>query len=208
MSNEAYVDSSGLVAPNEVSGAMRASLIENNGIDVIAESERTAKPSDLFWPWFAANVSVFGISYASFVYGFGVSFVQGIIVAIIGVTVSFALCGVIAIAGKRGSAPTMVLSRAAFGVYGQKIPGVFSWLISIGWETFLAIMATLATATVFTQLGWWRNNHEDCCVRCDCCDDCFGVGCGVSHDYADAIGADVDYGRCDGCVCCAHYSAY
>lgn len=136
MSNEAYVDSSGLVAPNEVSGAMRASLIENNGIDVIAESERTAKPSDLFWPWFAANVSVFGISYASFVYGFGVSFVQGIIVAIIGVTVSFALCGVIAIAGKRGSAPTMVLSRAAFGVYGQKIPGVFSWLISIGWETF------------------------------------------------------------------------
>lgn len=45
MSNEAYVDSSGLVAPNEVSGAMRASLIENNGIDVIAESERTAKPS-------------------------------------------------------------------------------------------------------------------------------------------------------------------
>lgn len=154
MSNEAYVDSSGLVAPNEVSGAMHASLIENNGIDVIAESERTAKPSDLFWPWFAANVSVFGISYASFVYGFGVSFVQGIIVAIIGVTVSFALCGVIAIAGKRGSAPTMVLSRAAFGVYGQKIPGVFSWLISIGWETFLAIMATLATATVFTQLGW------------------------------------------------------
>lgn len=132
----------------------RASLIENNGIEIIAEEERTAKPSDLFWPWFAANVSVFGISYASWVYGFGVSFVQGIIVTVIGVTVSFLLCGIIAIAGKRGSAPTMVASRAAFGVTGQKIPGVFSWLISIGWETFLAIMATLATATVFTQLGW------------------------------------------------------
>jgi purine-cytosine permease-like protein len=48
----------------------------------------------------------------------------------------------------------MILSRAAFGVTGQKVPGVVSWLTSIGWETFLAITATLATATIFRQLGW------------------------------------------------------
>ena len=68
--------------------------------------------------------------------------------------VSFLLCGIIAIAGKRGSAPTMILSRAAFGVNGQKVPGVISWLVSIGWETFLAILAVLATSTIFTRLGW------------------------------------------------------
>ncbi|NLG23278.1 MAG: allantoin permease [Actinomycetales bacterium] len=132
----------------------RRTLVELNGIDIIDESERTAKPSDLFWPWFAANVSVFGMSYAAFVYGFGVSFWQGVLITVVGVTVSFLLCGIIAIAGKRGSVPTMVLSRAAFGVKGQKVPGIFSWLISMGWETFLAIMATLATATVFNELGW------------------------------------------------------
>lgn len=65
-----------------VDDAARTSLIENNGIEVIAESERTAKPRDLFWPWFAANVSVFGISYASYVYGFGVSFIQAIFAAV------------------------------------------------------------------------------------------------------------------------------
>ncbi|MEO7068979.1 MAG: cytosine permease, partial [Nostocoides sp.] len=70
----------------------------------------------------------------------------------------FLLCGIIAIAGKRGSAPTMILSRAAFGVTGQKVPGVISWLTSIGWETFLAILATLATSTVFKQLGWSSGN--------------------------------------------------
>lgn len=128
-------------------------LIERAGIEVIPESERTAKPSDLFWPWFAANVSVFGMSYGSFVLGFGISFWQATIVSVIGIVVSFLLCGLIAIAGKRGSAPTMVLSRAAFGVHGQKVPGIVSWLTSIGWETFLAIMAVLATATVITQLG-------------------------------------------------------
>ena len=47
----------------------------------------------------------------------------------------------------------MVLSRAAFGVHGQKGPGIVSWLTSIGWETFLSIMAVLATATVFSRLG-------------------------------------------------------
>ena len=128
--------------------------VETTGIEIIEESERTARPRDLFWPWFAANVSVFGISYGSFVLGFGISFVQAVVVTVVGIVVSFALCGVIAIAGKRGSAPTMVLSRAAFGVNGQKVPGVVSWLVSIGWETFLAILAVLATATIFDQLGW------------------------------------------------------
>ena len=128
--------------------------VETTGIEIIEESERTAQPRDLFWPWFAANVSVFGISYGSFVLGFGISFVQALVVTVVGIVVSFALCGVIAIAGKRGSAPTMVLSRAAFGVNGQKVPGVVSWLVSIGWETFLAILAVLATATIFDQLGW------------------------------------------------------
>lgn len=128
--------------------------VETTGIEIIEESQRTARPRDLFWPWFAANVSVFGISYGSFVLGFGISFVQALVVTVIGIVVSFALCGIIAIAGKRGSAPTMVLSRAAFGVNGQKVPGVVSWLVSIGWETFLAILAVLATATIFDQLGW------------------------------------------------------
>ena len=134
--------------------ATRNRLVETNGIDIITEAERTAKPRDLFWPWFAANVSVFGISYAAWIYNFGVSFVQGLIVAVIGIVASFALCGVIAIAGKRGSVPTMILSRAAFGVQGQKLPGIVSWFLSIGWETFLSIMAVLATATVFAKLGW------------------------------------------------------
>ena len=127
--------------------------MERQGIEIVAESERTAKPSDLFWPWFAANISVFGMGYGSYILGFGVSFWQATLVTLIGIPISFFLCGLIAIAGKRGSAPTMVLSRAAFGVHGQKVPGIVSWLTSIGWETFLSIMAVLATATVFSRLG-------------------------------------------------------
>jgi nucleobase:cation symporter-1, NCS1 family len=128
--------------------------VETTGIEIIDEAARTARPADLFWPWFAANVSVFGMSYGAFILGFGISFWQALFVAVVGIVLSFLACGIIAIAGKRGSAPTMILSRAAFGVQGQKVPGVVSWLISIGWETVLAILATLATATVLDRLGW------------------------------------------------------
>jgi nucleobase:cation symporter-1, NCS1 family len=128
--------------------------IETNGINVITDSQRKGHPRDLFWPWFAANISVLGLSYGSFILGFGISFWQALWVSVAGIIISFLLCGFIAIAGKRGSAPTMVLSRAAFGVRGNKLPTVISWLLTVGWETILMILATLAIATVFGALGW------------------------------------------------------
>jgi len=133
---------------------LRPLQVEANGINVIAESERKGHPHDLFWPWFAANVSVLGISYGSFVLGFGISFWQAAVVGVVGIVLSFLACGFIAVAGKRGSAPTMVLSRAAFGVNGNKLPALVSWVLTVGWETVLVILATLATATVFSRLGW------------------------------------------------------
>lgn len=76
--------------------------VERQGLDVIAESDRKGTPRGLFWPWFAANISVLGIAYGSFVVSFGISFWQATVVSVIGVVFSFLLCGVVAIAGKRG----------------------------------------------------------------------------------------------------------
>ena len=136
----------------------RALSVESNGLNVIADADRKGRPSQLFWPWFGANVSVLGLSYGAFALGFGISFWQAVIAGLIGVVFSFLLCGLVALAGKRGSAPTMVLSRAAFGVRGNKLPSLVSWLLTVGWETVLTILATLATATVFERLGWGGGN--------------------------------------------------
>jgi len=136
---------------NVHSGGLR---LESNGINVIGDSERKGKPRQLFWPWFGANISVLGLSYGAFALGFGISVSQALVAGVFGVAFSFLLCGFVALAGKRGSAPTMVLSRAAFGVRGNRLPAVISWLLTVGWETVLTILATLATATVFTRLGW------------------------------------------------------
>ena len=127
--------------------------IELTGLETIAESERKGRPFTLFWPWFAANVSVLAISYGSFVLGFGISFWQATIVAVIGITISFLFCGFISLAGRRGSAPTMVLSRAAFGVNGNRLVSIISWLLTVGWETVLTVLSVLAISTVVGELG-------------------------------------------------------
>ncbi|HMI26983.1 MAG TPA: thiamine permease, partial [Streptosporangiaceae bacterium] len=43
-------------------------------------------------------------------------------------------------------------------VNGNKLPAAISWVLTVGWETVLVILATLATATVFKQLGWSGGN--------------------------------------------------
>ena len=142
------------MAADSEAGYSSGFSVEQNGINVISESERKGRPHDLFWPWCAANISVLGISYGAFLLGFGISFLQASVAGIVGTVLSFLLVGFISLAGKHGSAPTMVLSRAAFGVKGNALPAFVSWLLLVGWETVLVSLATLAAATVFGRLGW------------------------------------------------------
>jgi purine-cytosine permease-like protein len=129
-----------------------------NSINFIQEEERKGSPRSLFWPWCGANVSLLALSYGAFFLGFGISFVQVAIAAFLGVVLSFLLVGVSSLAGKRSSAPTMTLSRAAFGVRGNIVPGFLSYLIFVGWETVLVSLATLATETVFNRIGHFDHN--------------------------------------------------
>jgi purine-cytosine permease-like protein len=52
----------------------------------------------------------------------------------------------------------MVLSRAVFGVKGNIVPGLLSYLVFVGWETVLVSLATLATGTIFIRIG--HINHD------------------------------------------------
>ncbi|MEN9352528.1 MAG: hypothetical protein RL476_488 [Actinomycetota bacterium] len=137
---------------------MSAFDVEVNGPNVIEESQRAGKARSLFWPWAGANVSLLALSYGAFFLGFGISFRQATIAAFVGTIGSFLLVGISSLAGKRSNAPTMVLSRASFGVKGSALPGALSYLIFVGWETVLVSLATLATGTVFARVGGIDNN--------------------------------------------------
>jgi nucleobase:cation symporter-1, NCS1 family len=125
---------------------------EQKGIDWVAEDERHGTPSRLFWPWTAANLSLFPVASGIFVVTLGLSWWEAVIAIVIGLLVSYPLVGLTALAGVRGGAPTMTLSRATFGYHGNKIPTALSFLSTVGWEIISVALGALATRTVLRRL--------------------------------------------------------
>ncbi|GAB3704879.1 purine-cytosine permease family protein [Mariniluteicoccus flavus] len=134
--------------------APRALAVETHGIDVIDESERRGRPRSLFWPWAAGQLSVFNVAWGGYLFDFGLSLWQAVLVVLVGSVGSFLLVGLVSLVGQRGSAPTMVLSRAAFGVRGNVLPGLVSYLLLIGWEIVLCSLAVMTTDSVAARMGW------------------------------------------------------
>ena len=132
----------------------KALQIEVNGINVIPDDERHGNPRSLFWPWATASISIFNVSIAALLAAFGMGFLGAALAALIGITVSFFLVGLIGLAGKRAAAPTMVISRAAFGVRGNAVPTAVSYLTLVGWEIVVVATTVMAATTVFQRLGW------------------------------------------------------
>lgn len=133
---------------------MSSVQIETHGIDIIPEHARKGRAASQFWPWAAGNVHVLSVSWGGYLLGFGLGFWQALAVSLVATVGSFVLVGLVALAGQRGSAPTMVLSRAVFGVRGNVLPGIVGYLLVVGWEIVLTSLAVLSTATVAERLGF------------------------------------------------------
>lgn len=128
--------------------------IETNGTNLIPDSERHGNPRELFWVWAGANIGILGVTYGAFLVVFySLNLVQGIVAALLGAVVGFVLVGVVGLAGKKAGAPTLVISRASFGVDGNYVPAAISYLSFIGWEIVVTTLAVLATGTVLDRLG-------------------------------------------------------
>src|SRR5437588_6012602 len=143
-----------VIRPGEAPASDRPWSIETNGINPIPESERHGKPFDPCWLRCGANTAILGVTYGAFLLFQGLTCWQALLAAVTGTVLSFLLVGYISLAGKLGSAPTLVLSRAAFGVRGNALPTLFSYISLVGWETFLVAIATLGAAGVLERLGW------------------------------------------------------
>ncbi|MFE0023302.1 purine-cytosine permease family protein [Amycolatopsis sp. NPDC059021] len=125
--------------------AERAGALETRGIEPVPAAERSGHPMQLFWVWFAANISILGLPLgATLVAVQHLAFWQAVLVAVIGAAGSFAIVGVVSIAGRRGGAPGLTLSRAVFGVRGNFGPTAVSLISRLGWETVNTTTAAFA----------------------------------------------------------------
>ncbi|MFL5626143.1 MAG: purine-cytosine permease family protein [Ktedonobacteraceae bacterium] len=131
----------------------RAWAIETHGIESISDNERHGRPFELFWVWCAANIGILGIVYGGILTAAGLNLWQSMLVALVAPAVSFALVGVLSVAGKWGGAPMLTLSRAPFGTRGNLGPTIISWISLVGWETVTVITAAYALLGLLNLAG-------------------------------------------------------
>ncbi|MCB5906370.1 cytosine permease [Streptomyces pinistramenti] len=99
-----------------------------------------------------------GLSLLSIVYGvhmvaLGLSPWQALVTGTAGYVLSFLLVSLVSVAGARTGAPTMAIGRASFGRQGNKLPTLFSYLSTIGWETVLVALSSLGGSAILARLS-------------------------------------------------------
>ncbi|MFF5788369.1 cytosine permease [Streptomyces sp. NPDC012693] len=144
---------------SEAAGAPHDGAMETRGLEPVPDAERTGRVRELFPTWVAANISVLLLTMGAGLIVFnGLNFWQVLAVAVTAPVLSYGIVGLISIAGKRGGAPGMALSRAVFGQRGNLFPGALIWVARWGWETINAVTGAYAVLTVLDLLLGVKSN--------------------------------------------------
>ncbi|HRN29746.1 MAG TPA: cytosine permease, partial [Terrimesophilobacter sp.] len=131
----------------------RAFRVELAGVEPSPIEQRVGRSTRLFWIWFAANSSVISVGLGAVIFSLGVSLRQAIIATLVGVSISSLPLGIGALAGKRSGQPTMVVSRATFGLMGNILPALLAFLTRVFWGAVLLWLFTLGLAAVNDSTG-------------------------------------------------------
>lgn len=127
--------------------------IERHGFDFIPEHERTMtlREGGLFWV--AANANLFFVTVGVIAFGLGLSLWQALLAVVVG-NALFAYVAYASIAGVRAGLPNMTLTRAAFGIRGNRLHAFFAWVTSVAFEVINTVFGAFAVLALFGVLGW------------------------------------------------------
>ncbi len=111
---------------------------ETRGIELIPDHQRRGRARDLLAVWAAPNVSIFNFTIGATLILLGLDMTQAIIVTILG-SLPWILTGVVAIAGPSAGTASSVITRAIFGIVGNRL--------------MMAILGGLMGA-LYMAIGW------------------------------------------------------
>ncbi|WP_432128826.1 purine-cytosine permease family protein [Streptomyces sp. bgisy082] len=129
--------------------ADRPGRVEAHGIDRIPDEERRGHPRELFSVWAAANVNYLSLVIGGALILMGLTLWQALGVIVAG-NLFWVLTGLLATSGPAAGAPSEVITRAVYGVLGNRVNNaVGGWLVSVCYFALnLAAAATAAFAFV------------------------------------------------------------
>ncbi len=127
--------------------------IEESDVEPTAVDHRVGRAARLFWLWFAANSSILSLGLGAAVFAVGMSLRQSIVAILAGVAISFLPLGLTTLAGKRSGQPTMIVSRASFGVIGNVVPALVALVSRVFWGAVLLWLLASSITMVVVGAG-------------------------------------------------------
>lgn len=130
----------------------KAFHVETHGIDIIPEHQRHGSPKDLFWVWIAGN-----LTFGEFVIGdlfiqMGLSLWEALAIDFF-CAMAYVILGWMSLAGPKAGTATLTISRAIFGIKGNRLPALFSWIDTVGWEAVNTVLTVFALVELFGLMG-------------------------------------------------------
>ncbi|GAA3384221.1 purine-cytosine permease family protein [Cryptosporangium minutisporangium] len=152
----AVAEEAGVEPLREGSYGTKLVAVEPGGIEKIPLADRHGRPLNLFWTWASPN-----LEFATIYLGvlstlvFGLTFWQAVLAIVLGNALSSIAHGVLSARGPLHGVPEMVLSRGAFGFWGNLLPaGFLSVTAGVGWFAVNSVSATFALNSL-TDLPKW-----------------------------------------------------
>lgn len=139
----------GGVAPAEGYAAFQ---LEERGIELVPENERPMRPSGLFWLWSGAIWNVEFLVYGALIVFFGLSFYQAVLAILLG-NIAYLFLGFASLAGPETGTTQFMVSRAPFGVNGNRAPSFFNWITQVGFEIEGLVLVVLIVLGMFAHQG-------------------------------------------------------
>ena len=136
------------------SGSAKATSIEINDVHPIPAGERHGKAWHLFTVWTTPNLEFATVFVGALAIGFGLNVWQGLLAVLVGNALAGVTHGILSTWGPAAGLPQMVLSRNAFGKWGNLIPSGLSTLVAgIGWFAVNTVSGTFALQALLPALG-------------------------------------------------------
>ena len=110
-----------------------------------------------FYIFCSVNIGILGLIMGAIIASFNLSFAQCIAVALFG-SASYALVGIVALAGHKQGKTTLLLSEQVFGLRGNILPNITAWMTFVGWLIINVITSTLIILAILSILGIESNS--------------------------------------------------
>lgn len=126
---------------------------EQRGIDLVPPEDRRATPRGLYWMWTGSTLNVLVFVYGTLIVATGLSFVQSVAVIVAGTAAGYAALGLVSLMGRAAGTGQLAVSRAAFGIRGNRFNAVCNWLFVVGYEVVDLSLIVLATLALLSKAG-------------------------------------------------------